>query len=288
MCTGSLGDVALSLRFIYALAKDNPEDSFVYMLKSNITDLLLDAPDNLEAFNVDFNEGDRSIFALFSLATRLCREDFCGLLDIAPSRRSSFLRRFVACCSRCKTAKVKLSLSREQQKRQKMLGHLPFRLTTAFAKALDRAAKKIGLVINATFPPIHVANETEHKSPFDIDLSSCDKIIGYAPFFRRETPSSEALAAFEANLSSLMEFFPRAGFIVFGSQVLMEKHLPHSPRFAFFSDSDFFYREMQAIAMCDQLLSIDSTFPPIAYALGVPVVLCDETTEFNEIIKQIS
>ena len=152
--TSSLGDVALSLRLVYAVAKQYPEHRFTYLMKPSITGILVSPPHNLEAMAIDIKHSDRSLFGLISLSNKLIYDRFDAIIDLQRSWRSLFLSRRLRCCRariRCtriaKSAVVKrcqehISLSDTEQ------------MLSLFADTFARA----GLHVQApypSFPRIH-------------------------------------------------------------------------------------------------------------------------------------
>ena len=86
--TSSLGDVALSLRLVYAVAKQYPEHRFTYLMKPSITGILVSPPHNLEAMAIDIKHSDRSLFGLISLSNKLIYDRFDAIIDLQRSWRS--------------------------------------------------------------------------------------------------------------------------------------------------------------------------------------------------------
>ena len=92
----ALGDVAMLLRLLYAVARANEQHDFILLAQPFMTKLLVDPPDNLEAMAIDTRREERSLLGLMRYARRLRLERFDAVLDLHDVLRSKFLRRYLS------------------------------------------------------------------------------------------------------------------------------------------------------------------------------------------------
>lgn len=95
MMTASLGDVATALGTVYAVARANPHDRFVLMLKPSITGVVAWPPHNVEAMTIDLRHGDQHWGRLLRLARQLRYDLFDGCIDTIGSSYSRFISRYL-------------------------------------------------------------------------------------------------------------------------------------------------------------------------------------------------
>ena len=92
----ALGDVAMLLRLLYAVARANEQHDFILLTQPFMTELLVDPPDNLEAMAIDTRREERSLLGLMRYARRLRLERFDAVLDLHDVLRTKLLRRYLS------------------------------------------------------------------------------------------------------------------------------------------------------------------------------------------------
>lgn len=92
MRLSALGDVAMLLQTLYAVARTNEQHEFVLLTQPFMSELLLDPPDNVEAMAIDIKRDDGNILGLLRYLYRLRREHFDAVLDLHDVLRTKFLR----------------------------------------------------------------------------------------------------------------------------------------------------------------------------------------------------
>lgn len=87
-----MGDVAMLVQLLYAVARANEQHEFILLTQPFLTELLLDAPDNVEAMAIDIRREEHSLLGLVRYAQRLRREHFDAVLDLHDVLRTKLLR----------------------------------------------------------------------------------------------------------------------------------------------------------------------------------------------------
>jgi len=90
-----MGDVAMLIQVLYAVARANEQHEFILLTQPFLTELLLDAPDNVEAMAIDIRREEHSFLGLVRYAQRLRREHFDAVLDLHDVLRTKCLRGFL-------------------------------------------------------------------------------------------------------------------------------------------------------------------------------------------------
>ena len=89
----AMGDVAMLIPLLYAVARANEQHEFILLTQPFFTELLLDAPDNVEGMAIDIRRGEeRSFLGLLRYARRLRHEHFDAVLDLHDVLRTKVLR----------------------------------------------------------------------------------------------------------------------------------------------------------------------------------------------------
>lgn len=88
----AMGDVAMTLPLIYAVARAHPEHEFTLLTQPFFTGLLTSPPDNLEAMAIDIRQEARSLGGLLRYIDRLKQERFDVVLDLHDVLRTKLIR----------------------------------------------------------------------------------------------------------------------------------------------------------------------------------------------------
>lgn len=91
----ALGDVAMLIQLLYAVARANEQHDFILLTQPFITELLIDPPDNVEAMAIDIRREEHSLLGLMRYARRLRFEHFDAVLDLHDVLRTKFLRSYL-------------------------------------------------------------------------------------------------------------------------------------------------------------------------------------------------
>ena len=89
----AMGDVAMLIPLLYAVARANEQHEFILLTQPFFTELLLDAPDNVEGMAIDIRRGEeRSFLGLLRYARRLRHEHFDAVWTYTNVLRTKVLR----------------------------------------------------------------------------------------------------------------------------------------------------------------------------------------------------
>lgn len=88
----AFGDVAMTIPVLYAVAKANPQHSFTFLTRPELTGLLLQAPDNVESMGIDIKRDERRLPGLLRYTSRLAEEKFDKVIDLHNVLRSKIIR----------------------------------------------------------------------------------------------------------------------------------------------------------------------------------------------------
>lgn len=88
----AFGDVAMTIPVIYAVAKANPQHRFTLLTRPELTGLLLQAPDNIEAMGIDIKHDEKRLPGLLRYTLRLGEEKFDRVIDLHNVLRSKVIR----------------------------------------------------------------------------------------------------------------------------------------------------------------------------------------------------
>lgn len=91
----AIGDVAMAIPTIYAIARANPEHQFTVLTQPFLTTIIVEPPRNLEAMAIDIKREERRLPGLFRYAIRLRGEGFDGFIDLHDVLRTKILRGIV-------------------------------------------------------------------------------------------------------------------------------------------------------------------------------------------------
>lgn len=114
----ALGDVAMLLQVLYAVARANEQHEFVLLTQPLMTELLIDAPDNVEAMAIDIRGEEGKLLGLLRYAGRLRREHFDAVLDLHDVLRTKLLRAYL-----WMTGVPFLHLKKPRRERKHLLQH---------------------------------------------------------------------------------------------------------------------------------------------------------------------
>ena len=261
--TSSLGDVALSLRLVYAVAKQYPEHRFTYLMKPSITGILVSPPHNLEAMAIDIKHSDRSLFGLISLSNKLIYDRFDAIIDLQRSWRSRFLSRRLRCCrARIRCTRIAKSAVVKRCQEHICLSDTE-QMLSLFADTFARA----GLHVQAPYPSFPRIHYPEiHPNPFS---------IGIAPL-QGEQPIQDDFERTAGLVSALREAFPHATFYLLGvKKELFSKYsdlFELLPRGVNFITGLSFAHELAYLSQLSCLITVDNSMAHLARLMDTPFI----------------
>lgn len=200
----AMGDVAMLLPVLYAVARANPEHEFTLLTQPFLGNLLLSPPDNLEAMAIDTKGEERSVWGLLRYVERLREEGFDLYLDLHDVLRTKCIRWLLRCAG---VRSLHLQKPRAARKRHlsRAEGERPEPIEPTYRLYL-RVFAEAGLRVPDTIDPIELTPEAiqpelrrSYPEAFDGTW-----VIGVAPFASTESKTYD-LAQTEAVVAGLAE-----------------------------------------------------------------------------------
>lgn len=152
----AIGDVAMTLPIVYAVARANPEHQFTMLTQPFLTTIIIDPPANLEAMAIDIKREEKRLLGLLRYGKRLRTEAFDGFIDLHDVLRTRVLR-IMACWLRPHVGRWIIHKPRRERRRlmnptaPRDLSPIPPMLEL-YRETLERA----GLRVPEHIPPISV------------------------------------------------------------------------------------------------------------------------------------
>ncbi len=272
MRLSAMGDVAMLLPILYAVARANPEHEFTLLTQPFFANLLLSPPPNVEAMVIDPKGEEKSFLGLCNYADRLLSERFDLCLDMHDVLRTKFFR-FILWISGGKTWHIQ----KPRQERKRLLATnatrdlSPIRsmhqlYTELFQKAGLREAKSIDPI---SLEEGFISPITRELFPESLD----DKAIGFAPFASTDSKT------YDINLSEiLVRLLSDQGFTIylFGGRdsetQILEQWSQKYPRVVSLAGKLDLPEELFIISKLSMMISMDSANMHFASMLGRPVL----------------
>lgn len=179
----AIGDVAMTIPVLYAVAKAYPQHSFTLLTQPFLTSLLINPPNNLEGMGIDIKHEESSLVGLLTYIGRLKDEQFDYVIDLHNVIRSKIIRFYLRFFG------VKGFSLKKPRIQLRQLTAKPPKKPTRLPSVIERYAQvfhKAGLEIH---PPYSILlNDSGHIStelPI-VEIGSGHHLIGIAPFAGHE------------------------------------------------------------------------------------------------------
>lgn len=269
-----MGDVAMLMPCLYAVARANPEHEFTLLTQVFLGNLLLSPPPNLEVMVLDLKGEERNLWGLCQYVARLRRERFDLCLDMHDVLRSKFIRYTLGLSTGIETKHI--HKPRTERKRllrpegEKDLSPLPSML-----ELYMEVFRSAGLRVPSEIAPISI-------KPEDIDedllraypeLMQGEGVLGFAPFASTESKT------YDLDLSErLVALLSQSGqwVYLFGSRGKEEERLAEwaerYPRVRSLAGKLELNQELRLMSCLRLMISMDSANMHLASMLGVPVL----------------
>lgn len=194
--TATLGDVALSLRMVYAVADRYPQHRFTYLMHSSMVGLLVNPPHNLEAMVIDPEHPGLSFWEVFFLARRLRYEAFDFVIDLERSTLTRFLAKRIKCKKR-----YRAELPQPSPKAKRLYREISIEDTTHYLALFEQTFAHLGLNASPPYPtyPLRTPPQIESSSPFvvlapfhakDSSIEFCDSVIYWVKTIQKTLPQT--------------------------------------------------------------------------------------------------
>lgn len=179
----AIGDVAMTIPVLYAVAKAYPQHSFTLLTQPFLTSLLINPPNNLEGMGIDIKHEESSLVGLLTYIGRLKDEQFDYVIDLHNVIRSKIIRFYLRFFG------VKGFSLKKPRLQLRQLTAKPPKKPTRLPSVIERYAQvfhKAGLEIHPPYPIL--LNDSGHIStelPI-VEIGSGHHLIGIAPFAGHE------------------------------------------------------------------------------------------------------
>ncbi len=180
----AMGDVAMLLPVVYAVARANPQHEFTLLTQPLFTTLMVNPPDNLEAMAIDIRREERGFVGLMRYADRIKRERFDAFIDLHDVLRTKALRwRELLSGGRV------YHLRKPRRERSSLLrppGHKVLRPLPGMISIYSDTLRRAGLDVPSAILPIE-------PSPADplvtalLEKAKGKALVGIAPFASTES-----------------------------------------------------------------------------------------------------
>ncbi len=260
----ALGDVALTVPAVYSVCRQYPDTRFVMITRPGAAQLFVNPPENLTLEPVDTSHC-RGVRRIARLAASLYnRYHPVAMIDLHDVIRSKILRGVlrlhgVKIAVIHKGRAAKRALTRPKAKRMVQLKPTFKRYTDTFARAGYPADDDFASV----YPNLRPAEDAQ--------------LIAVAPFARHKG-KEYPLPLMESVLGLINERLPEAQIILFGDMsnprewkqmTAWEAKFPHV---SLKGAGESLGRQLEILAGCSAMLSMDSANMHLASLVGVPAV----------------
>lgn len=269
----AMGDVAMLLPVVYAVARANPQHRFTMLTQPFLTTLMLSPPANLEAMAIDTKREERSVRGLLSYAERLRREHFDYFIDLHNVLRTKLLRLVVHCSTPTKC----IALKKPRKARRRLLSQRPRDLAPlpSMLELYVQTLRTAGLTVPEVILPIslEVLSPLYHTVVKPYLSQGHGRIrLGVAPMASTEAKTYD-LAMMEQVVERLMQS-GRYQVYLLGSHAEAKVLELWGARYGAISLAGQLglQDELYAIAALDAMLSMDSANAHLAAMVGTPVI----------------
>ncbi len=271
----AMGDVAMLIPTLYAVAEANPEDSFTFLTQPFFSKLLLEPPKNLKVKTIETRGKQKSFFGLMSYLLELRKEEYDCVIDLHNVVRTKLARWVLRLTSGTKFVSL-----RKPRKERKVLLATQAKDRKPLPQMIDlhcQTLRRSGLNVPQEIKPISIKEEEVQGDTFysiKKDGGSSIKRIGIAPFASTASKTYDEEQMQELiRLLSLEENFY---LYLFGARGQEEEKLKAwakgNDRVLCLVGDSSIEEEMKLIATLDCLLSMDSANAHLAGMLGTRVV----------------
>ncbi len=277
-----MGDVAMLIPTLYAVAEANPKDSFTFLTQPFLTRLFVKAPSNLKLKTFDKKGAEGKLGGLFSYAYQLRREGYDCVIDLHDVLRTKVLRSALSIGSKCRS----ISLKKPRKERKAFLEAkagerkpVP-RMLELYADTLREAGREVPKHIpTISLEQKQIAGDIfyqlkEQEGESLEEAKKKIKRIGIAPFASTKSKTYD-----EGEMQKLIHLLSEEeGYYLYllGAKGKEEEQLKAwakgNDKVLCLVGKTTIEEEMQLIAGLDCLISMDSANAHIAAMLGTRLV----------------
>ncbi len=271
-----MGDVAMLIPTLYAVAEANPKDSFTFLTQPFFAKLLLSPPQNLKVKTIETKGEQRNLMGLVPYILELRKEEYDCIIDLHDVLRTKLIRQGLSFGRKTKV----FSLSKPRKERKAFL-EAKGSSRKPVPQMIDlhcQTLRKAGLILPQEIKPISVKPEQVKGDLFyhlkDSDRGETVKRIGIAPFAstKSKTYDEEQMQELITLLSKEENYY----IYLFGGRGEEERKLKawakgQDKALCLVGDIAI-DQEMKLIAGLDCLISMDSANAHLGAMLGTRVV----------------
>jgi ADP-heptose:LPS heptosyltransferase len=267
----ALGDVAISVPLVQAIAEQYPEHEFTVVTQPKMAGLFWDCPSNVHLQIADIYNKHKGLYGLFRLFREIGPSSVdlvCDMHDVLRSRLLSFLFR----C--CRIPVFRIDKQRSERKKLTQKSNKQFRqLKTSFQKYRDVFAKAgLSLTFFDAWPKL-IPSE-KHLQHLEQLVGKKDTLwVGFAPF-AKHVGKVYPFALSEQVLAELVEDSRITVFLFGGGadEVLkMEEWKMRFPKIRLISGISL-QDEVKLMSCLDLMLTMDSANMHLGSLAHTPVV----------------
>ena len=272
----AMGDVAMLIPLLYAVARANEQHEFILLTQPFFTELLLDAPDNVEGMAIDIRRGEeRSFLGLLRYARRLRHEHFDAVLDLHDVLRTKVLRSILRL-----TGVPTQHLIKPREGRRRLVADSATKDLTPLPpmwSLYQQVFRSAGLSVPEAIPPVAIHPSLratfERLHPELTQPTSGRLRLGIAPFASTRAKTYDPALMQEA--LRLIEESERFEIFLFGSrgkeQAQIEQWATNRPHVHSVAGKLDLSDELILIASMDAMISMDSANMHLASMVGTRV-----------------
>lgn len=265
----ALGDVAMTIPVIYAVAHSNPSTHFTVMTQPFPAQFFINAPANISVIKIDVRGEYNGVKGIMKLITRLSKDNYDAIADLHDVLRSKIIRTAL----RVKGARVESIDKDRRQKKELTSVHQPIKvqLKSSFERYAD-VFTQLGFTFNLAFTSLY-----DSAAPLDFTTVSGKKEgiwIGFAPFAKHKgkiypLEKSRLLVKQLASNPSHTLFLYGAGA---EECAILEAWENDFPRTKSMAGKIKIHQEIAMMSYLDVMVSMDSANMHLASLVGTPVV----------------
>ncbi|MDR2038185.1 MAG: glycosyltransferase family 9 protein [Bacteroidales bacterium] len=179
----AIGDVAMTVPIVTALAEQHPEDCFTMVSQSFLAPLFSYCPSNVRFKGIDLKTGYPGLKGMYRLYKELSIEKYDSFADIHDVLRTKFLRLLF------RLGGVKVKHINKGRKEKRLLTRKKNKVFLPLKTSTERYAdvfRSIGLPVTADFHSIFKNSTADFQMIDHLTGKKEDKWIGIAPFAKHQ------------------------------------------------------------------------------------------------------
>lgn len=267
----AIGDVAMTIPVVYAVAKGNPADSFTVLTQEFLHPLYVNRPENVNLIGIDTKKTVRSLVGIIRFAFYLTKERYDIVFDLHNVIRSRVIDAvFFLTGTRIyllnKGRRDRKLLTRKPPKKIKALTAM----TTRYADVFRRA----GFQFEESFVSLYEEHPADEKVIRAIGGEKKGKWIGIAPF-AQHYGKMYPLHRMETVVATLCRQPDTTLFLLGGKgheEAILDEWASQYVHTRNLAGKYSLDQELALISQLDVLVSMDSANMHFASLVGTPVI----------------